>query len=55
MIGGASLIRRGIMPNYTDFQKRKRYCEYTVSLSMMKIFDEKMENMLKNGVIVQAP
>jgi hypothetical protein len=30
-------------------------CEYTASPSMMKIFDEKMENMLKNGVIVEAP
>jgi hypothetical protein len=34
MIGGASLVRHGIMPKYTDwsgamryFQKRKRYCE----------------------------
>jgi hypothetical protein len=62
MIGGASLVRRGIMPNYTDwsgsmryFQKRKRYCEYAVSPAIMKIFDEKMENMLKNGVIMEAP
>jgi hypothetical protein len=36
-------------------QKRKRYCEYSASPAMMKIFDEKMENMLKNGVIVEAP
>jgi hypothetical protein len=62
MIDGASLVRRGITPNYTDwngamryFQKRKRYCKFTASPSMMKIFDEKLENMLKNGAIVEAP
>jgi hypothetical protein len=62
MIGGSSFVKRGIMSNYTDwsvamryFQKRKRYCEYTASPSMMKIFNEKIKNMLKISVIVETP
>jgi hypothetical protein len=62
MIGGASLVRYGIMPNYTDyakamnyFRRKKCYREYVAPDNLEKIYDEKMTNMLKNGVIAEVP
>jgi hypothetical protein len=63
MIGGVSLVRYGIMPNYTDytkamdyFRRRKCYREYVApSDNLKKIYHQKMINMLKNGVIAEVP
>jgi hypothetical protein len=57
MIGGASLVRYGIMPNYIDypkamdfFKRKKCYREYVApSDNLKKIYDQKMTDMLKNG------
>jgi hypothetical protein len=62
MIGGASLVRYGIMPNYTDydkamdyFRRKKCYREYVTPDHLKKIYDQKMTDMLKNGVITEVP
>jgi hypothetical protein len=62
MFGGASLVRYGIMPNYTDynkamsyFKKKKCYREYVALDHLKKIYDQKMIDMLKNRVIAEVP
>jgi hypothetical protein len=62
MIGDASLVRYGIMSNFTDynkamefFKKKKCYREYVAPDHLKKIYDQKMINMLKNVVIAQVP
>jgi hypothetical protein len=62
MIGGDSLVRYGIMPNYTDynkameyFKRKKCYQEYVAPDNLKKIYDQKMTDMLKNGVITEVP
>jgi hypothetical protein len=63
MIGGASLVRYGIMPNYTEyvramdyFKKKKCYREYVPpSNNLKKIYHQKMIDLLKNGVITEVP
>jgi hypothetical protein len=52
-----------IMPNYTDyaksmsyFRRKKCYREYVApSDNLKKIYDQKMTDMLKNGVITEVP
>jgi hypothetical protein len=62
MIGGASLVRYGIIANYTDynkamnyFKRKKCYREYVALDNLKKIYDQKMTDMLKNGVITEVP
>jgi hypothetical protein len=62
MIGDAPLVRYGIMPKYTDynkamefFKRKKCYREYVAPNHLKKIYDQKLTDMLKNGVIVQVP
>jgi hypothetical protein len=62
MIGGASLVRYGIMPNYTDynkainlFKRKNCYRVYVAPDHLKKNYDQKMIDMLKNGVITEVP